>query len=685
VATTLYHATPYNGLIEEINLDTAANTLSNAKEYGLGFYTSYSIGNATEGGLDAGGSNMAGFLYTMEVPDEKDWGFDDSHGERFINLDKPADEAVVERLAKAFESFQGEDHNDWQIHADALRTDFSEMVARRNQMDLPYSRTENFFQIASARLKGVESNFTESDFLDRANIDFVQVNSGNLIFVNSNNLPTIKPYDSYYSSDKSGWLLHELNVNQMNGSLLLSPDVDLKMRQMIVTTSLAERNNDITAHEKLQELKQFMSEKIADMPEGISDILQKAETSTQKITADAIERARPENFNYDEMARNTVIDIHINHINDKILVSEEYQARYSELVESGHWDQSRFDNAMLKANEEFAEAFVNHPYRMDDFVDGRRVDISKGYLRDFSEFMRDANPQIQEASQEFIKQALIMRFEGSGFRHEAGKTPGLAIRVIGDDQYGNMNNALKAALKGDFHWNGFGLDDYASGGSWGHSNLKESATKLKQGIQSTIDSKPIQALDDVADLSKAAKGARAAGTIPVVGAAVGLGSAVLTNQAHAGQQDYATELHAQGILDTEALNAYNQINNKYDKLFMGDAVGGGAAEFLPVAGQVAAAIASVSIEVGAKRGFENWADIYAPNLTKEQYQTLSMSLFTADSARTEMILNAAGKLPNATDDEAFTAVVSARNSYYEANKLIITILPIPKASNKKDG
>ncbi|MGH1398015.1 MAG: hypothetical protein ACRBCT_02260 [Alphaproteobacteria bacterium] len=181
------------------------------------------------------------------------------------------------------------------------------------------------------------------------------------------------------------------------------------------------------------------------------------------------------------------------------------------------------------------------------------------------------------------------------------------------------------------------------------------------------------AQEAVAAASTVAKAARGGSHIPVIGAAIGLGGAVLSNQAHAGQREYIEQLYSEGAfgdpqsdVSIEALQEYNRINDKYDKLFMADAGAGSAAEFVPLIGQLAAAAGSISIEVGARSEFREWADKYAPNLNEEQFQTLAMSIMPGQSSRTDMLLDSASSLPADKGDQPtiFHDVIDARNVFF---------------------
>ncbi len=175
-------------------------------------------------------------------------------------------------------------------------------------------------------------------------------------------------------------------------------------------------------------------------------------------------------------------------------------------------------------------------------------------------------------------------------------------------------------------------------------------------------------------LIKAAKAARFAGIVPVIGIGAGLAGAGFTTSAHAAQRDYAQQLYEQGAFGEvekalEALKAYNELSIKFNKLYGVDAAGGIVADIWTLgAAEAGTWFASIGIELQARKEFQQWADTYAPNLSDEQYQTLAMSLFSGNSARTEMILEAADNLPDNTKaaDGIFNAAIEARNAYKRA-------------------
>ena len=189
---------------------------------------------------------------------------------------------------------------------------------------------------------------------------------------------------------------------------------------------------------------------------------------------------------------------------------------------------------------------------------------------------------------------------------------------------------------------------------------------------------PASAVDDITDgikaASKMAKAARFGGVVPVIGIAAGLAGAGLTTSAHAAQRDYAQQLYEQGVLGEgekalKALNAYNELSVKFNLLYGADATGGSAVSLLTLgAAEAGTWIASVGIELEARKEFQQWADKYAPNLSDEQHQALAMSLFAANSSRTDMLLEAADNLPDNAEAEngTFNAAIEARNAYKRA-------------------
>ncbi|MGH1455611.1 MAG: hypothetical protein ACRBDI_02420 [Alphaproteobacteria bacterium] len=171
--------------------------------------------------------------------------------------------------------------------------------------------------------------------------------------------------------------------------------------------------------------------------------------------------------------------------------------------------------------------------------------------------------------------------------------------------------------------------------------------------------KTADTLEGVQELSRMAKLARMGGNVPLVGIGVSLGAAVLTHIAHDAQKDMAQEFHAQGILSDTALEKYQEMSADIEKVMAGDAAIGA------VDPTGASIVVTAGVEAWAKSKFEEWADEYAPHLSEDQYQALSMSLFSGTSARAEMLLESANELPKRTEGvpEEFHAVIEANNEY----------------------
>lgn len=157
-------------------------------------------------------------------------------------------------------------------------------------------------------------------------------------------------------------------------------------------------------------------------------------------------------------------------------------------------------------------------------------------------------------------------------------------------------------------------------------------------------------------LSEMARFARLGANTPAIGMGVGVGAAALTNRALAGQKDLAEQMKDEGVLSQGAYEEYIALNQKTEALLHGD-IGLSTAD--PTGLSV---IVTAGVEMKAHRDFKNWADEHAPHLTSQQFDSLSMSLVTGESARTEMLNEAVSRLPFSTQGqpEILHDVIEAR-------------------------
>lgn len=199
------------------------------------------------------------------------------------------------------------------------------------------------------------------------------------------------------------------------------------------------------------------------------------------------------------------------------------------------------------------------------------------------------------------------------------------------------------------------VEDYSPGGK----NSK--AQKILVSGDQIVD-----AAEDIATgvrgVSRMAKAGRLAANITGVGAAFGVTSFILTKSAHTDQRDFAEDLKNQGHLTEEAYQAYVELNDNIENLLYGDLA-------ISTADPTGLSITlTVAAEAKARSDFKTWADSYAPNLSDEHFQTLSMSIFPDNSARANMLWEARDNLPsnNAGQPEYLHKAISLNSLYKSA-------------------
>ena len=159
--------------------------------------------------------------------------------------------------------------------------------------------------------------------------------------------------------------------------------------------------------------------------------------------------------------------------------------------------------------------------------------------------------------------------------------------------------------------------------------------------------------------TKLIKSSRLGANIPGMGAVLGVGGAILTSNAHADQRDYADMLHAQGVISEDALKDYYDLNSRTENSFSADI---GISTVDPTGISI---VVTGIVEINALLNFKDWADKYAPHLNEDQFQALSMSAISDNSARTDMLLEAVSMLPNSTENvpEFLHAAIEANNAF----------------------
>jgi hypothetical protein len=162
------------------------------------------------------------------------------------------------------------------------------------------------------------------------------------------------------------------------------------------------------------------------------------------------------------------------------------------------------------------------------------------------------------------------------------------------------------------------------------------------------------------------KATRFSANIPIAGVAAGAVGSGLLIYAHSEQLGYAERLFEDGVIDEKAFNAYEEANDKIQAIMHADN------SISTVDPTGASILLTVGAELQAKSMFEDWARENAPQLTQDQYETLSMSLFTENSEKTEMLLNASDLLKeHAQDDPQFASANNAREIYDVAARKVM--------------
>lgn len=189
--------------------------------------------------------------------------------------------------------------------------------------------------------------------------------------------------------------------------------------------------------------------------------------------------------------------------------------------------------------------------------------------------------------------------------------------------------------------------------------------------------------DGLQEASKLAQAARLGANAPVIGPAVGVGAAALTGLAHSGQRDHAEELRNEGVLSEEAYEAYVELNSDTENMLHTDT---GLSTVDPTGLSV---VVTAGVEIQARGAFKDWADEYAPHLSEDQFQSLSMSMFPDSSARNEMIMESVDHLPTSIEGqpEYLHEIINDRNSYMEAKTELsrTPVGPGPRHSQLSDA
>ncbi len=153
----------------------------------------------------------------------------------------------------------------------------------------------------------------------------------------------------------------------------------------------------------------------------------------------------------------------------------------------------------------------------------------------------------------------------------------------------------------------------------------------------------MKTVGQAADALKAGKALSKTAKLSIIGGvALTGGVAALLHVAHEGQRGLAGEMKDAGQLSPEAYEAYMDMNTDTEIMMQAENAAAQGWLFL---------LSTPAVEARATSDFKEWADKYAPNLSEEQYQALSMSMFPGNSARAEMLWDARDQLPSTTEGQ----------------------------------
>lgn len=280
-----YHATAHHNVIEQADISKAQSTRS---DYGQGFYGAFHGEDCLD---NSSIRSEGGFIYRYELPYEIDT-FNVEHGENHFNGFADLDTEVIERIASAMETLEGQGEQDWIKEAEELRDDY----------DNGHYTVQNFV-INIQRKYGClspenSSATTSNDIFKVARIDFM-VSGGYIIHVSDRRPPRLIP-DEYYSPHSRGDFSSsaaQVKDARAIGALLwpisqlnLEPDIERQMKIMAADATLATQNGDVESYSKFKAFRTVLE---AASPSAIklAERLDKAELQAgeaQGVIDDAV-------------------------------------------------------------------------------------------------------------------------------------------------------------------------------------------------------------------------------------------------------------------------------------------------------------------------------------------------------------------------------------------------------------
>ena len=192
------------------------------------------------------------------------------------------------------------------------------------------------------------------------------------------------------------------------------------------------------------------------------------------------------------------------------------------------------------------------------------------------------------------------------------------------------------------------------------------AETATDGLSAAQDMSRLGSLVEEVSLARKVAGlARGATNVPVAGTALGSGAIALTRVAHQQQWELATQMRDEGIISDAALSSYGSM------LLTAEGVQGIDTTIGLLDASGATILLTGVVEGAVGNGYKNWADEHAPNLTEDQYQALSLSMFPSSSARSELIWESRAQLPDsiAGQPEVLSRAIELNNLYEDVCRL----------------
>jgi len=139
------------------------------------------------------------------------------------------------------------------------------------------------------------------------------------------------------------------------------------------------------------------------------------------------------------------------------------------------------------------------------------------------------------------------------------------------------------------------------------------------------------------------KSGRLAANLPVVGTAIGLsagvGMAYFSSYASELQRIQVEKLLASGKIDQAACDAFKDMSTQNEAILLADV---GVSTLDPTGASI---VLTAGAEYATYSNFQDWLDQYAPDLDQTIAENLSMSLFTPNTIRSEIISDVMHRIP----------------------------------------